>query len=62
MKITPTTATALSDALYAASRAVEDNKVSYDVVWMEKSRTYIHMPTKPSATEFGWEVFATIHV
>ena len=60
MNISTHTANAITDALTAATDAAIDHKVNYDVVYMTNSQTYIHMPSVPSAEEYGWTVWATV--
>jgi hypothetical protein len=60
MKITTNTGYSISDALTAATDAAIEHKVNYDVVYMDKSKTYVHMPSVPSAKDYGWTVYATV--
>ena len=60
MNITTNTGYSISDALTAATDAAIEHKVNYDVVYMERSKAYVHMPSVPPANEYGWTVWATV--
>lgn len=60
MNVSTQEASEISEALHAATMAAIEHKVNYDVVKMIKSNSYIHMPSVPPASEFGWEIYTTV--
>lgn len=60
MNVSTEEAQEISEALHAATMAAIEHKVNYDVVKMSKSNSYIHMPSVPPASEFGWQIYATV--